>query len=206
MSYQPIRRQQEQRQQQQRSQQQQQQRSRQQQAQRSSQQQQQRLMQQQSQRSAGNNKRAAKQMSDLMARTRLRRSNWRQQQDMRPQPREVSETFDQVLPSRRRRSKIALLNYVLLGALVVVMLVIGVILGYRVISARVGAASGSVAVGRLNARTGPGTSSPVVGKLHSGDAVKVSCANPNWARLASPYPGSYVYLSYLALEEDPKPC
>jgi hypothetical protein len=65
--------------------------------------------------------------------------------------------------------------------------------------------AGSVLTGS-NVRQGPGTSFGVVAVLASGSGVTVSCVDAGWARLASPYAGSYIFRGLLALKEDPKPC
>jgi uncharacterized protein YraI len=68
-----------------------------------------------------------------------------------------------------------------------------------------GAVAGSVRVDS-NVRQGPGISFAKVAVLVSGTAVKVSCIDAGWAKLASPYPDRYIARELLALTAGPKPC
>lgn len=170
---------------------------------------------------------AAKQMDALIAQGHARHYQQQpkhvpQQQDhLSVQPDGVLAQPERQAPKLRGRSNAALVLDVAIVAMVLVIIAVASVSGYRALSkggllpaggggggavaGSVVSVTGSVRVGS-NVRQGPGTSFPVVTVLPPGADVKVSCVDAGWARLASPYAGRYIARSLLALTEDPKPC
>jgi hypothetical protein len=175
-----------------------------------------------------NRQRADKQMNDLMAGWHARRANEREQAPGRHQPDGVSGQPEHGVPQFRGRTNTTLAVSVLIVAIMLVVIAVAAAAGYRTFSgggpvlaggggggAQSSAVAGSAPTGSdvtgsvltgSNVRQGPGTSFGVVAVLASGSDVTVSCVDAGWARLASPYPGSYIFRGLLALNQDPKPC
>lgn len=55
-------------------------------------------------------------------------------------------------------------------------------------------------------RPGPSTANDFVATLPAGTAVTVDCLDGNWARLADPHRGNYVYTDGLVMDGDPPDC
>ena len=161
---------------------------------------------------------AAKQMEALIAQGHAR--HYQQQPKHVPQQQAgVSERSDGVLaeperraPKPRGRSNAALILDAVIVAIMLVIIAVASVVGYRAFSkgdllpaGGGGTVAGSVRAGS-NVRQGPGTSFPVITVLPPGANVTVSCVDAGWARLASPYAGRYIARWLLALTEDPKPC
>lgn len=177
-----------------------------------------------------NRQRADKQMNDLMAQWHVRRANAREQAPGRHEPDGVSGQPERGVPQFGGRSNAMLAVSVLIVAMMLVVIAVAAAAGYRSFSGggpvlagggggggavQSSAAAGSAPAGSdvagsvltgSNVRQGPGTSFGVVAVLASGSGVTVSCVDAGWARLASPYPGSYIFRGLLALNQDPKPC
>jgi hypothetical protein len=57
-----------------------------------------------------------------------------------------------------------------------------------------------------NVRGGPGMAFPPIAVVHPGQAVVVTCLERGWARLERPNAGAFVYVKGLALNGTPPPC
>ncbi len=55
-------------------------------------------------------------------------------------------------------------------------------------------------------RPTPSTDNDFIDTLPAGSAVTVDCLQGNWARLADPHPGNYVYRDGLDIQGDPPAC
>jgi hypothetical protein len=154
---------------------------------------------------------AAKQMNDLMARSRARGT-------ARPS---VASGFpgdeaDRPSGRARRPGRIVWVLLVVLG-----LVIGGVALSSRDVGFMPGGSSGvdrfmpggSSGVDGIvregtawNVRGGPGMAFPPIAVVHPGQAVVVTCLERGWAQLERPNGGAFVYAKGLALKGTPPPC
>ena len=66
--------------------------------------------------------------------------------------------------------------------------------------------AGVVVTEAWNVRSGPSVQSPSVGTVDPGDTVSVLCVTDGWAKLATPFHGNFIYIDGITLTGVPPRC